>query len=112
MCLGILIRQPLEEYELLRNRPTFKKSEDNVWEKVKQETNDVNMDVTPGETSDDYVIDRKTVCTMTASEVEVNNLINDYITKEDPGSSEDETLLPADFSKTKFYSSQLVVRRK
>ena len=70
------------------------------------------MDISPGETSDDYVIDRKTVCTMTASDAEVNKIVNDYINKEDPGSSEDKTLLPANYSKTKFYSSHLVVRRK
>ena len=50
------------------------------------------MDTSPGETSDDYVIDRKTICTMTASEAEVNKIVN--------------------YSKTKFYSSHLIVRRK
>ena len=104
-----LDKTPREVHEILRSRPTF---EEPAGVEAKPEIRDVDMDISPGETSDDYVIDRKTVCTMTASEAEVNKIVNDYLHKEEPGSSEDETLLPANYSKTKFYSSHLVVRRK
>ena len=64
MCHGIY-KTPKEVHEILRSRPTF---EEHAGVEAKQEINDVDMDISPGETSDDYVIDRKTVCTMTASD--------------------------------------------
>ena len=58
-----LDKTPREVHEILRDRPTF---EEPAGVDAKPEIRDVDMDISPGETSDDYVIDRKTVCTMTA----------------------------------------------